>query len=233
MKGIVLSGIKYTDNRDIIYMYTDTNGRKTFLYSRRKKSCRLSPLSIIEFEASGRKNAEMQYLKEFVLAPPLPGISASVRKSAVAMFIGELLYRVVKEEEHSPSMFEFICSSIRMLDLLDCGIANFHLHFMVQLSKHMGFSIPPNRNGYDCFDTKYSKFVFVKPLHPQYFDVGNTEILSHLLELPVNRLNDLKITGDRRMNFANQMLGFYSSRFDHTLIIKSLNVLHEIFKETD
>jgi DNA repair protein RecO (recombination protein O) len=231
MKGIVLSGIKYTDNQDIVYMYTDMKGRKTFIYNRRKKSSRLFPLSIIEFEVSGRKNAEMQYLKEFALSPPLPGISASVRKSAVAMFIGELLYKVMKEEEPSFSLFEFVSRSICMLDLLDNGISNFHLHFMVQLSKHMGFSIPANQNGYDYFDTKYSKFVFVKPLHPQFFDNGNTGILSRLLELPVNRLNDLKITGDQRMNFANHMLGFYSSRFDHTLIIKSLNVLHEIFRD--
>jgi DNA repair protein RecO (recombination protein O) len=228
MKGIVLSGIKYTDNKDIVYLYTDMKGRTACIFDRRKKG-RLFPLSIIEFETSGRKNAEMQYLKEFVFSPPLPEIYSSVRKSAVAMFIGEFLYKILKEEESSSALFEFISRSICMLDLTEDSVSNFYLHFMVQLSKYMGFSIPANRNNYDYFDIKYSKFVFTKPLHPQFFDESNTGILSRLLELPINRLNELKITGEQRINFANHMIDFYSFRFDHTLIIKSLNVLHEIF----
>jgi DNA repair protein RecO (recombination protein O) len=200
----------------------------TCIFDRRKKK-HLFPLSIIEFETSGRKKAEMQYLKEFVFHPPLPEIFSNVRKSAIAMFIGEFLYKILKEEESSQALFGFISRSICMLDLIEDSVANFYLHFMVHLSKYMGFSIPLNQNFYDYFDIKYCKFVFTQPLHPQFFDSPNTGILSSLLELPVHRLKDLQITGKQRTTFANLMLDFYSFRFDHTLTIKSLNVLHEIF----
>jgi DNA repair protein RecO (recombination protein O) len=229
MKGVVLSGIKYTDNQDIVYLYTETKGRRTYILNRQKKNNRLFPLSLIDFESSGRQNAEIQYLKEYVFSPLLPEISSDVRKSSIAMFIGEFLYRVLKEEDSSLPLFEYISKSICLLDMLHDGVPNFHLYFMVQLSKYMGFSIPANKNNYDYFDIKYCKFVFTQPLHPQYFDKDNTKILSRLLNLSPNQLNELKLTGEQRINFANQMLDFYSSRFDHILIIKSLNVLHEIF----
>ncbi|MDR1593943.1 MAG: DNA repair protein RecO [Prevotellaceae bacterium] len=229
MKGIVLSGIKYTDNQDIVYLYTDMRGRRTYILNRQKKGNRLFPLSLIDFECSGRQNAEIQYLKEFVFSPVLPEISSDIRKSSIAMFIGEFLYRILKEEDSSPALFEYISKSICLLDMLSDGVQNFHLYFMVQLSKHMGFSIAANKNDYDYFDIKYCKFVFSQPLHPQYFDKDNTRILSRLLNLSSNQLNELKLTGEQRINFANRMLDFYSSRFDHSLIIKSLNVLHEIF----
>jgi DNA repair protein RecO (recombination protein O) len=229
MKGVVLSGIKYTDNRDIVYLYTDLRGRQTCILNRRKRSNRLFPLSLIEFETSGRQNAEIQYIKEFVYSPLLPEIFTDIRKSSIAMFIGEFLYRILKEEDSSRELFEYISKSICLLDMLRNGVSNFHLHFMVQLSKYVGFSIQANQNGYDYFDIKQNKFVFIKPLHPQFFDMDNTKILSRLLDLPVNQLHDLKLSGEQRIDFANRMLGFYSFRFDHTLMIKSLNVLHEIF----
>jgi DNA repair protein RecO (recombination protein O) len=229
MKGVVLSGIKYMDNLDIVYLYTDLKGRKSYFLNRRKKNNRLYPLSLIEFESSGRQNAEIQYIKEFVFSPLLPDISTDIRKSSIAMFIGELLYRILKEEDSSHELFDYISKSICLLDTLHDGISNFHLHFMVQLSGHIGFSIPANKNNYDYFDIKRNQFVFIKPLHPQFFDKNDTKILSSLLNLSLNRLEDLKLTAEQRISFANRMLDFYSFRFDHTLIIKSLNVLHEIF----
>jgi DNA repair protein RecO (recombination protein O) len=230
MRGIVLNGIKYKDNQDIVYLYTDLRGRRTYIFNRRKGCNRLSPLSLIEFEPSGRQNAEIQYLKEFSFSPVLPEIYSDMRKSSIAMFIGEFLYKILKEEEASSSLFEYISKSICMLDVLQDGIPNFHLYFMVQLSKYMGFSIPANQNEYDYFDIKHSRFAFIKPLHPQYFSKDDTKILSDLLELPAAQLCELKLSGEQRRNFANRMLDFYSFRFDHTLIMKSLIVLHEIFK---
>jgi DNA repair protein RecO (recombination protein O) len=229
MKGIVLSGIKYTDNRDIVYLYTDVHGRKTFILNRRKRHHGLFPLSLIEFEPSGRRNLEMLYVKEFVFAPLLPDIASDVRKSSIAMFLGEFLYRILKEEDSSREMFDYLTQSILLLNELRNGIANFHLYFMVQLSRYVGFSIPTNREEYDYFDIRQSRFVFIKPMHLQFFDPANTRILSCLSGLTVDRLDELKLTGDERRCFANSMLDFYSCRFDHTLIVKSLNVLHEIF----
>jgi DNA repair protein RecO (recombination protein O) len=229
MKGVVLSGIKYTDNQDIVYLYTDQQGRRTYILNRRQNNNRLFPLSLIDFEYSGRRNAEIHYLKEFVFSPLLPEISTDIRKSSIAMFIGEFLYRILKEEDASSVLFEYIYKSICLLDALRDGVSNFHLYFMVQLSKYMGFSISSNVNGYDYFDIRYCKFVFTQPLHPQFFDKDNTKILSRLLDLSSNQLDSLKLSGEQRINFANRMLDFYSFRFDHILTVKSLNVLHEVF----
>jgi DNA repair protein RecO (recombination protein O) len=229
VKGLVLNKIKYKDALDIVYLYTDVKGRKTCLLNRKNKSGRIYPLSIIEFETNGKQKAEIQYIKEYVFSPVLPEISSDIKKSAVAMFIGEFLYKILKEEELNYPLFDFVCNSIMMLDLMNEGVANFHLYFMVQLSKYLGFSILPNIDKCSYFDIKLCRFAFIKPLHPQFFNPENTEILTNLLEIPADRLKDLKLSGIQRIEFANKMLDFYSFRFDHNLIMKSIGVIHEIF----
>jgi DNA repair protein RecO (recombination protein O) len=229
VRGIVLHKIKYKDTRDIVYLYTDAKGRKTYIFNHNNKSGHLYPLSLIEFESNERHKADMQYIKEFVLSPVLPEIFSNIRKSAPAMFIGEFLYRVLKEEGLNINLFEFISKSINLLDVMREGVANFHLHFLVQLPKYLGFAIPSNINGFDYFDIKACKFVIIKPLHPQFFDRGNTQILTELLDLPYDRLDDLKLSGLQRVDFLNNMLDFYSFRYDFNLVMKSLSVLHETF----
>ena len=229
MKGIVLNGIKYKDNQDIVYLYTDTKGRSSCIFSHKKRRTKLSPLSLIEFEESSPQKAELHYIKDVVLSPVLHDISTNVKKSAIAMFVGEFLYKVLKEEEANPPLFEYISKYVRLLDMLDEGIANFHLYFIVQISKYLGFSISTNTQSLNYFDIKLSKFAFIKPLHPQYFSEENTKILSNFLVIAPNQLPDIKLTGEQRLNFANSMIDFFSFRFDQRLNIKSLNVLHEIF----
>ncbi|MDR1897654.1 MAG: DNA repair protein RecO [Prevotellaceae bacterium] len=229
MKGIVLNGIKYKDSQDIVYLYTDLRGRRAYILNRKRKTNRLFPLSLIEFEPSGRQDAEMQYLKEFVFSPLLPEISTDVKKSAIAMFIGEFLYKTLKEEEANPQLFNYISNSIHVLDMLNKGVSNFYIYFMVQLSKHIGFSIPLNKDEYHYFDIRYSKFTFIKPLHLQFFDKEYTQILTCLLEISIDKLDTMQLSGEQRINFANCMINFYSFRFDHNLTIKSLKILHEIF----
>ncbi|MDR2466594.1 MAG: DNA repair protein RecO [Prevotellaceae bacterium] len=229
MRGIVLNQINYRDNLDIVYLYSDERGRRTCLLNRRKRMRRLAPLSLIDFESSGREKSEMQHIKEYVFSPLLPDIAADARKSAIAMFSAEFLYKVLREEEANPSLFLFLDASVRILEFLAEGVANFHLHFMVQLAKHLGFSIPFNKAAGKYFDIKLCEFARLKPPHPQFFDPENTRILAALLDLSSDCLGEIKLSGSQRTAFANLMLNFYSFRFDHHINLKSADVLHEIF----
>jgi DNA repair protein RecO (recombination protein O) len=230
MRGIVLGGIKYLDNRTIVCLYTDLKGKRSYIVNRRKRNDYIFPLSLIEFESSGRQNAELQYIKEFVRMPLLPDIPSSVPKSSIAMFIAEFLYKILKEDDPSTELFEYINVSVSTLDMLRHGVSNFHLYFMVELSRYIGFSIQDNENNCDYFDIKQNRFVFIKPLHPHFFDENDTKILSRLQEMTINQLEDLKLTAEQRLNFALRMLDFYSFRFDHRITVKSLKILHEIFR---
>lgn len=235
IKGIVLHSIKYQDNNLIVYLYTNKYGRQTYIAKgvRRAKSKNkanlFQPLILLDLEISYHEGANMQSIKECRLAETFNSIHFDVYKNAIALFIGELLYKVVREEEVNAGLFEFLYHSICLLDEMTDGIANFHLHFMVQLSKYLGFLPSDNVEGHNFFDIKSAMFTPIKPLHPQYFDETSTQILSNLQQLPVTEIHNLKITRNNRYTFLDNMVDFYSFHFDRVLPVYSLTVLREVF----
>ena len=54
------------------------------------------------------------------------------------MFISELLYKTLKEEEANPALFDFLINAIQLLDIKDEGIQNFHLVFLLHYMKYLG-----------------------------------------------------------------------------------------------
>ena len=232
MKGIVVHTIKYRDNSLITYMYTDVYGRKAFIVRglrNGKLPSGLHPLSLLEFETSGRQIAEMQYIKEYSPAKILSGITSDVRKNAIALFTGELLYRLLRDEQADASLFAYIFNSVCLLDELNSGVANFHLHFMVQLARYLGFSMQDNTGDGMWFDIKSGNFTMLKPVHPHYFDRDETAILSRLLNCLASQVSEIELSGEQRYKFVVAMMRFYSFRFDCNLNLHSLSILHEVF----
>lgn len=233
LKGIVLHHIKYKDHSLIAYLYTNQFGRKTVIVKGKsngnKKGGKLQVLSLLDFETQGRRGADMPSIKEYSYAELLPSILTDVRKSAIALFMGELLYKLLKEEEANEPLFNYLYHSICLLDALDEGVTNFHLHFMVQLARYLGFSMPDNRHGNIYFDIKSGEFTSIEPRHPQYFDQEETRVLTELLSRPASQLGQLGLHGELRYQFSCKMIDFYAFHFDHVLPVRSLSVLHELF----
>jgi len=235
IKGIVLHSIKYQENSLIVYLYTNKYGRQTYIakgvYSSKSKNKAnlFQPLFLLDIETIYHERANMQSIRECKLAETFNTIHVNVYKSAIALFIGELLYKVIREEEVNNGLFEFLYNSICLLDELEDGISNFHLHFMTQLSKYLGF-LPSNNSGNNVyFDIKSGQYTQLKPLHPQYFDTTSTQILSNLQKLSASDIHILKINHNDRYTFLDNMIDFYSFHFDRILPVYSLSVLHEVF----
>lgn len=233
LKGIVLHHIKYKDNSLITYLYTNQFGRKTYIIKGRnngkKKNISLQALSLLEFETQGRPGADIPQIKECVPAVLLPSILTDVRKSAIALFMGELLYKLLKEEEANEPLFDYLYHSICLLDALEEGAHNFHLHFMVQLARYLGFSMPDNRHENAYYDIKTGEFTGIQPRHPQFFDHRETQLLTMLISCPASQIGQVNLHGELRYRFSCKMIDFYAFHFDHVLPIRSLSVLHELF----
>src|ERR1043165_5441661 len=60
-------------------------------------------------------------------------------KNCIALFIQELLHKVLKEQEADEDLFDFLKNSLMILDLKKENYFNFHLCFMLQLSRYLGF----------------------------------------------------------------------------------------------
>ncbi|MDR3286149.1 MAG: DNA repair protein RecO [Prevotellaceae bacterium] len=235
LKAIILHSIKHADNSLIVYAYTDKFGRQTYIvncsHSAKNKSGKnlFQSLFLLDLEAYNKQTASIQRIKEHKLSEPLHTMPFDIKKSTIAMFIAEVLYKIIREEEPNEKMFDFIFNSILIFDKIEKGAENFHLHFLANLSKYIGFY--PN-NIYETsgfFDIKSGQIAPIKPNHTLFFDAKNTQILQQLLKMQVSNISQLELNHTQRENFLNAILDFYNYHFDKLSPIHSLKVFTELF----
>jgi DNA repair protein RecO (recombination protein O) len=235
IKAIILNTVKHTDSSLIVYAYTDKFGKRTFIvncsHSQKGKN-RINlfqPLFPLDIEAYNKQTANIQRIKEYKLAEPLCTIPFDIKKSTIAMFIAETLYKIISEEEPDEKMFDFIYNSILIFDKIDKGAENFHLHFLANLSKYIGFYPNDIYDASGFFDIKSGQITPEPPKHTLYFDAKNTQILQQLLKTQVSNIHQVELNRTQRNLFLNLMLDFYNYHFDKLNPVNSLKIFKELF----
>ena len=238
VRGIVLHHVKYSESSAIIYIYTDLFGRQAYLVNSIKgkgsrfRSNLLQPLTLLEIEGYHKEGRDLQRLKEIRNHIPYRSIPFDPYKGSQAMFLAEVLYRSLREEDPTPGLCEFLEHSLQLLDISEDNTRNFHLLFLVQLTKYLGFypenNFTKEKKG---FDMRNGQFTDSFILHPDFFDVENSLLLHQLLGTTFNNISELSINQDLRIRFLEYMMDFYRLHVHGFGKVKSLSVLHEIFKE--
>ena len=234
-RGIVLHSMRYGETGMITTIYTEEFGRMSFImqgiHGKRSavKSNLLRQLSLLEMEVDFKHGRELQRVKEIRNILPFASIPYEIQKSTQALFIADLLHKVLREEESRPQMFNFIYHSIEMLDLIEDGVANYHLIFLIQLSRYLGFS--PTNNYSESnpfFDMIAGKFTSSPPDHPWQLKNPESSILAKLLEIGFQNLTDFKPVQGSRNVFLNFIIEYYGLHLGNKLNIKSLEILRLI-----
>ena len=147
------------------------------------------------------------------------------------MFLAEILYKCLKEEEPNKGLFDFIYNSLCFLDLADHGISNFHLWFLFKLTQFLGI-YPRGEQAQisNFFDLQKAQFVSHEPLHNQFTDKHETILFSRLFEVDHTSLEKLNYTQDDRRLVIEKLLEYYRIHFDNLGEIRSLEVLKEVLK---
>ena len=235
-RGIVLHSIAYSDKYSIIYMYTEDFGRVAYLVSRnRGKKSAVSralflPLSIVEMEVDHRHKRDLQRIREARSIYPLVELYGNPFKNAIALFLAEILYRVVKEKEGDTRFFEFLYHSIQWLENSDRGIANFHLVFMLRLPYYFG--VYPNADAYEKgakFDLINGVFTMNQPMHKYYLSPGESVVLHRLLKMGYENMSVYTFSRQDRTNIIQRILEYYRVHLPDFPEIKSLSILHSLF----
>jgi DNA repair protein RecO (recombination protein O) len=235
-KGIVLHSIKYGDTSLIAHLYTENFGRHAFLFKgiRGKKSKirsnLIQPLSILNLEVYYKERKDLSLVKEASAANIFTQFPYDIKKSTQVLFMAEILYRCIKEEEVNKPLFDFIVSSIEYFDLLEAGSADFHIIFLVKLSKYLGFYPATKENESDfVFDMKEGIYKDHIPSHIDYIDSLNSELLEEILNTNYENLTGLNLNRIKRNNLLDALLKFYSFHIEGIMNLKSYLVLRELF----
>ncbi len=235
-EGIVLHGIKYGDTGRILTVYTEAFGRTSFIlqgiHSKKSttKANLLQPLFLLEMEVDHRQDRELQRARELKIRHPYQTIPYDVIKSSQAIFLAEMLYKVLKEEEARAELYHFLNHSFQIFDLLTEGVANFHLVFLIQLSRYMGFA--PTNNYMErrsFFNMVSGSFVENRPPHSYYLDPEESQTLSEIASGSYEEIGNLTLTSSKRNLMLTKIIEYFSLHLGIRVEIKSLQVLHDLF----
>jgi len=235
-KGIVLHSLLYNDKFIIINMYTEDFGRASYMVpnSRGRKSkvsrALLQPLSILEMEVEHLNNKDLQRIKEAKSGFTTTQLHCHPVKNAIALFLSEVLYRIIQEKEPNHTLFDYLCRSIKWLDIVDEGIANFHLSFLLQLSAYLG--IRPNVESYKAgfyFDLINGIFSESLPEHNSYLNKEDAIVFERLLRINYENMALYTFTRHERTTIIRYIIKYYRLHTSDFPEIKSLAVMQSLF----
>lgn len=235
-KGIVINQIKYTDSGIVARLYTRDFGRISFMVKglRKRKTGKhnilFQPLFILDLDIYYKTSREIQTIKEFSVAFTPYNIYSDIRKSSVAIFLGEVLTSVLKEESPNEELFDFIEESVKYFENSADGYANFHLAFLAGLSSYLGFE-PGQKNSPEevFFDMKNGNFVSLPPVHGHYSTPDNSAILAALFASSYDNVKEIPLSGSQRNEVLDDLLNYFYFHLPGLSKIKSLEILKEVF----
>ena len=226
-RGIVLNFVKYRETSIVTRIYTEDFGLQSYIVnsvrgSNRKGRSKISffqPLTLLDLVVYYKKTAGLTRISDIRCAEPYQTIPYHVTKSSIALFVTEILNKSLKEEEGDKELFSFIQQSLLVFDHMETGYENFHLQFMLKLSRYLGF-IPQSAS--DFFAQVY-QFVG-KPAGMQ----DEEQALGWLLASQYT--GHSLISRTMRQQLLSDMIRFYQLHVANFGEVKSLTVLREVLE---
>lgn len=234
---IVLNTRPYRETSLLVNAYTDILGRADFVVKgirtpgQRAAASLFHPLSILEAQTYYKSERELHQLKEFQKKYLLEGLCRDVRKSSISLFIGEFLYKTVRESEKNPALFRFMEETVLGLDRAAEGLPDIHLYFATLLGKYLGYE--PALETYSgekpFFHMKDACFRETPDTSFGAFDREDSALMQKILAGASEEKIPLLCSGSRRNHFLNSLINYYSYHMGKCPEIKSLEILHQVF----
>ena len=234
----MIHSIPFSEHSVVLKCYTDVWGLQSFLVNgvHSKKGAirpsQLQPLSLLEVEAYHRQEKNLQRLKELKCQPVLQHLHFDVMKSAVGIFISEVIHKSIKEENHPETeLFSFLYHSVQILDLQHESVTNFPVYFLVQFSKYLGF-YPKGK--FDAINTNFdigeATFVPEGATNRTLLPARLSRILTELLESSYSDYHKIQMLGNERSILMEWLIKFYMIHISNFPELKSHHVLRSVFE---
>ena len=235
-EALVLHALKYGEQKLIVDMFTREHGRLSFVVPS-PKSARarvgkqlLQPLTLLFIEADVRPQQQLQRLREAVMAQPLASLQSDPTKLAIALFVAEFFYHALRGEQRDEPLFDYVRSALCWLDGARQGYANFHLVFLMRLTRFLGFY--PNLDDYqtgDYFDLRESVFCAQPPLHHDVLQPSEADKLQLMMRMDYPTMHLFRLSHHERNRLLEVAVAYYRLHLPSFPELKSLAVLQEIY----
>ncbi|MDP2089284.1 MAG: DNA repair protein RecO [Flavobacteriaceae bacterium] len=233
-KAVVIHTLKYSDTSLIVKLYTQTDGIKSYLikgaFSRKSKFkvAFFQPLTLLEIEANHNNKGTLNSLKEVRVHYHYQTIPTNIVKQTILMFLTEILNVALIEEGSHESLFDYLNTALTWLDTHD-KTSNFHLLFLLNLTKYLGFYPETKLNDAPFFDLSEGKFsnqlTVGKALNKE-----ELTLFKNLLGTNFDSIEQLKLNGQKRQQLLTILIQYYELHISGFKKPKSIPILKSIFE---
>ena len=209
---IILNTTKVGERSLVLHTLSPDWGRRSFITSvpRGGGMALFQPLSILDAEITENPRSDLWRAHAFSARHPLTGLRTSAAKSAISLFLSELLYRTLREGAREEGLFEWCERSVLTLDALEGDYANYHLRFLLEFAAALGFS--PS----------------VEDMMP--FAGEHLRELRELVQSDFAGCMLVPLSGQARSEIAEILLRYLGYHTETRIELRSLRVLQELFR---
>ena len=234
-RGIVFKTTNYSESSVVVQVFTEKFGLQSYLINGvRKPKAKikmnmLQPLHLLDMVVYYKPNGNIQRVVEIRQQPQFLSIPYDIVKSSLVMFLNEVLYKAIKQQAADDVLFEFLFHAIEILDKMEAGVVNFHLYFLLRLTRFLGFYPDMSAaNTADYFDLTNGNFSKNIPPHASLIEQPYTRIWAKLLQSNFDNLYLLQISGAERRVILAKILDYYRLHIEGLGPVKSHHVLEEV-----
>ena len=209
---IILNTTKTGERSLVLHALSPDWGRRSFITSvpRGGGMALFQPLSVLDAEITENPRSDLWRAHGLSARYPLTGLRTSASKSAMTLFMSEVLYRTIRDGAREDGLFEWCERCILTLDALEGNFTNYHLRFLLELAAALGFS--PS----------------LEDLAP--FAGEHLSTVQALLQSDFATSMLLPLNGAARGEIAELLLRYLSFHTETRIEARSLRVLRELFR---
>jgi len=231
-EALILKTTKYGETSVVVQAYSRLFGLVSFMARGvRKKGAKipialLQPMNLTQIVFSSAKTGTLGHLNEISLTALYQTIPFDVKKNTILMFINEILYKSLKEEQPHETLFDYIKNFLITLDEQKEHFSDNHLFFLAGLTQYFG--IFPNFEKKGWFDLREGVSVSPKPLHEYAISNEETVLFQMLFSTPPEEQYRIKINATERNLLLDMLLKYYTLHIPGMETIRSRSVLHQV-----
>ena len=217
-QAIVIKYIQYRETSIIVNIFTEVFGLQTYIVNgvrgqkAKGKIALYQPLTLLDMVVYHKDQSNIHRISEVKCSEPFKSIPTNIKKSCIALFLVEILHKTIKEQRDVKKLFIFLHQSILIFDCLESNYENFHVQFLLKLTRYLGF-------GVEKIEESEWSLVLDKQL---------LKISSHLYSSSFDC--SIKISYQSRQMLLRGIIDYYQNYIDNFSVVQSIEVLSEILQ---
>lgn len=229
-KAIVIGSVKYNDTYKIMNLYSLSSGKISVLWKYSKRNVFPLPFTEIELVANKRTKGNLYKMKDFSFINHCHHIHTNNVKMNITMFLCEIIMKIISFSEEDPKLYSFLSKSLSELDSVGCGKENFHIYFLIGLTKYIG--IDPTIDNDDrkkIFSLEDGCFV-----HSSQggLSESESEFLCKIWRMNIRNIHLFRLNRLQRNTIIDYILSYYRIHLVGMTDIKSLEILRSAYSNT-